>query len=91
MELPNSHIVVEVNLDEIPSTSGGDSLVLRLLTLKVSPFHVIFNLNGVLIATRFDKGGYGNVAFRTIILHPRLKEFLKKCLVQFDTYIWSLA
>jgi len=81
VESPNSHNVVEVGLDEIPSTSGGDYPMPRSPTSEVSPFHVIFKLNGVLIVTRFDKGGYGNPTSCTIIFHLRLKEFLEKCLV----------
>jgi hypothetical protein len=55
VELPNSHKVVEVGLDEIPSTLGVDSEVLHFPLVEVKPIHVIFDLNGVLIATRFDK------------------------------------
>jgi len=73
---------------EIPLTSGGDSLVPCSPASKMSPFHVIFNLNGILITTDFDKGGYGKATSRTAILRPRLKEFLEICLSQFVTYIW---
>jgi hypothetical protein len=69
------HVVVEVTLDEILLTSGVNSLVFCSHTMEVSPFHVIFNLSRVLIATCFDKGS------RTILLHPILKEFLNKFLV----------
>jgi hypothetical protein len=82
VESTNSCVVVEVSLNEILLISSVNSLVLRLHTMEVSPFHVIFNLNEVLIATRFDKG------YRTIFFHPILKEFLKKFLVQFQVYIW---
>ncbi len=85
MELPNSHMVVEFGLDEIPSTLGVDSPMLCLHTSEVNPFHVIFDLNGILIITRFDKG------FRSIILRLGLKEFLEKCLVQCQVCIWSIA
>ncbi len=85
MELPHSHAVAEDSLDEIPSTSGFDSTVPRLLVVEVNPFHVIFNLNRVLIATRFDRGS------RIIILHRGLKEFLEKYLAQFQVYIWSIG
>jgi hypothetical protein len=73
MESPNSCTIVEVNLDEILSTLGVKSLVPCSHAIEVNPFHVIFDLNGVLIATLFNKG------FCTIILHPGLKEFLEKC------------
>ncbi len=85
MELPNSHTFIEVSLDEIPSTLGVDSLVLCLHTLEMNPFHVIFDLNGILIITHFDKGSH------IIILLLRLKEFLEKCLVEFQVCIWSIA
>jgi len=61
MESPNSCVFVELKMDEMPLTSGVDSLVFRSLVMEVNPFHVIFNLNGVLVATHFNKGGYGNV------------------------------
>jgi hypothetical protein len=85
VESPNSRAVIVINLDEILMTSGVDSDVPYLLTTEVSPFHMIFNLNGVLIATNFDRGSC------TIILRPRLKEFLEKCLAQFQVYIWFIA
>jgi hypothetical protein len=62
-------------LDEIPSTLGVDSSVLCLHAAKVNPFHVIFDLNGVLIATNFDRDS------GIVILYLELKEFLDKCLV----------
>jgi hypothetical protein len=77
MELPNSRTAIEVGLDEIPSTLGVGSPMPCLHVVEVSPFHVIFDLNGILITTCFNKG------FCTIIFHPRLKEFLEKCLAQF--------
>ncbi len=85
VELLNSFTTIEVSLDDIPLILGFDFKMPCSLTMEVSPFHVIFNLNGVLIATRFIKG------FRTIILHLGLKEFLNKCLAQFQVYIWFVA
>jgi hypothetical protein len=70
IESKNSFIVVEVGLDEIPLTLSVDSKMPCSLIAKVSPFHVNFYLNEVMIATHFDKGS------RTIILYPRLKELL---------------
>ncbi len=55
MELSNSHVVVELGLDEIPSTLGSNFLMLRPPIAKVSSFHVIFDLNGIPIATHFEK------------------------------------
>jgi hypothetical protein len=83
VESPNSCTVIEVGFDEIPSILGVDFEVHFLFTKQMSPFHVIFDLNGILIATRFDRGS------TTVILYPGLKEFLEKCLVQFQVYIWS--
>jgi hypothetical protein len=58
-----------------------DFAMLHSHALEVSPFHVMFYLNIVLIMTCFNKCSH------TIILHPRLKEFLEKCLMQFEVYI----
>jgi hypothetical protein len=77
MELPNSCTVIEVGLDEIPLTLNFDFVVVHSPITEVSPFHLIFNLNGNLIPTCFDRGS------RIIILHLELKEFLEKCLTQF--------
>jgi hypothetical protein len=84
-ESSNSHAVVEISLDEIPSTSSVDSLVLRLHATEVSPFHVVFYLNEVLVTTHFNKGSC------IVIFHFGLKEFLEKCFVQFQVYIWFVA
>ncbi len=115
-ELPNSHVIVEANLDEIPLTSGFNSempqvenvespnshvivainlndflknlgvnvIVHYSFTVEVGPFHVIFYMNGDLIATCFNKGSHNT------ILCFGLKELLEKCLVQF-VYIWFIA
>jgi len=83
VELPNSRTVVKVGLDERPLTLNVNSLVLCSHVAKVSPFQMIFYMNGILIVTCFDKGFY------IVILYPRLKEFLEKFLVQFQVYIWS--
>jgi hypothetical protein len=85
VELPNSCTVVEVNLDEIPLTSSVNSSMLHSSTTKVCPFHLIFNLNGIMITTCF------NMRSCTIIFHRGLKEFLEKCLTQFQVYIWFIA
>ncbi len=82
MESLNLCTVVVVSLDEIPSTLNVDSGMPCSLVTKVTSFHVIFDLNEVLIATCFDRG------FSTVIPCPGLKEFLKKCLAQFQIYIW---
>jgi hypothetical protein len=87
VELLNSRVVIEVGLDEIPSTLGGDSAMPHLPIMEMNPFHVIFYFNKFLITTRFDKGKYGKTASCTVIFHPGLKEFMEKCLVQFHVYI----
>jgi hypothetical protein len=82
---PNSHVIVVINLDEILLILGVNSMVHHSFMAEVGPFHVIFNLNGVLITTCFDKGSHN------IILCLGLKELLEKCLAQFQVYIWSIA
>jgi hypothetical protein len=77
VEVPNSHVAIEVGLDDIPSISSFDYVMPRLPVAKVSLFHVICDLYGVLIATHFDRG------FCIVIFHPGLKEFLEKCFAQF--------
>jgi len=58
VESPNSCAGFEINLDEIPSTSSFDIILPHLPTTKVNPFHVIFDMNEVLITTHFDKGSH---------------------------------
>jgi hypothetical protein len=77
VESLNSHVTVEIGLDEILSMSGGNSPLQCSHVVEVSPFYVIFDLNGVLITTHFNKGFY------IVIFCPRLKEFLEKCFAQF--------
>ncbi len=72
----NSRAIVVVSLDEIPSTLSVDSKLFHSHVAKVNPFHVTFDLDEILIATRFDRGSC------TIILQPRLEEFVEKCLAQ---------
>ncbi len=62
-----------------------NSLVPYSPRTDMSPFHVIFYLNQVLIATHFNKG------FHIVILCTELNEFLEKCLAQFQVYIWFAA
>jgi hypothetical protein len=77
--------LLQVSLDEILLTLGVDFTMHHLFMAEVGPFHVIFDLNGVLITTCFDKGSHN------IILCLGLKELLEKCLEQFQVYIWSIA
>jgi hypothetical protein len=68
IELPNSRALVELRLDEMPSTLKVDSKVLHSPLTKMNPFHFIFYLNGILVATRLDKGGYCKAPSHTVIL-----------------------
>jgi len=85
VESPNSHMIVVVSLDVILLTLGVNFIVYCSFTVKVGPFHVIFYVNVVLITTCFNKG------YHNVILRLGLKEFLEKCLAQFQVYIWSIA
>ncbi len=51
VESPNSHVAVEINLDDNPLTLSFDFVVPCLHVVEVSPFHVIFYLNKILITT----------------------------------------
>jgi hypothetical protein len=57
-----------------------------LVELKVSEYHLILNLNGVLVVTR-----EGPTRFQLVILQARLKEFFFSCATKFIVYIWSFA
>jgi hypothetical protein len=85
VESPNSCVVVEIDLDEIPSTPGVDFTMLHSLVIEVNPFHVIFYLYKILIIECFNK------CSGIIILHLGLKNFFEKSLVQFQVYIWFIA
>jgi hypothetical protein len=52
--------------------------------VEVSEYHLIFDLNGVLVAT-----GEGQTKSRPIVLKPTLKEFLFACVKKFTMYISS--
>jgi hypothetical protein len=64
VESLNTRVIVVIGLDEILSTLSVDSEVPHSPVTKMNPFHVIFDLDGVLIATHFDRG------FCIVILHP---------------------
>jgi len=66
VESPNSRVVIVLDFDEITLTSS----VPHLPTIEVSSFHVIFYLNGIMIAICFDKGSC------IVNFYPKLKEFL---------------
>jgi hypothetical protein len=52
--------------------------------LEMNDYHLIFDLNGVFVAT-----GEGQIKTRPIVLRPGLKEFLSICVKKFTAYIWS--
>ncbi len=79
MESSNSRTFKELELHEMPSTSGVDSMPC-LPSPKVILFHVIFNLNRVFIIACFNRTGYGKVLACTIIFRPRLKQLLERCI-----------
>ncbi len=54
--------------------------------MEVNEYHLIFNLNGVLVVT-----GEGQTKSRLIVLRPGLKEFFFACVKKFTMYIWSSA
>ncbi len=56
LELPNSWTFGELELHEMPLTLGMDSPMPHSPSLEVSPLHVIFYLNGVFVATCFNRG-----------------------------------
>jgi hypothetical protein len=54
--------------------------------VEVSEYHLIFDLNGVLLVT-----GEGQIKSRPIVLKPNFKKFLFICVKKFIMYIWSLT
>jgi len=76
VESLNSRAIVVVSLDEIPSTLSVDFELSHSHVAKANPFHVTFDLDEILIVTRFDRG------FCTVILQLGLEEFVEKCFAQ---------
>jgi hypothetical protein len=58
----------------------------KRMLLEVSVYHLIFDLNGVLVLTN-----EGQTKIRSIVVRCGLKEFLFVCVKEFMVYIWSLA
>jgi hypothetical protein len=58
--------------------------VKTLLVVEVNHYHLIFDLNGVFMAT-----SEGRTKSRLVILKPGLKEFLFAYVKEFIVYIWS--
>jgi hypothetical protein len=81
----------KTTLDNVPSTLGlhNQFELWRSLPAKVRCLHVIFHLNGVLVAKRalgFHMRMWTN---STLAFKPKLKDFLTSCLFQFKVYISS--
>lgn len=91
MESPNSRSLSEQKFHEVPSTSRINFPMSHSPSSKLSPLHVIYNLNGVLVATCFNRGKYQRAPSWTIVFKPWLKEFLERHIMQFQMYIWSIA
>jgi hypothetical protein len=66
---------------EITTTSW--LLKKSLSELKVSEYHLIFDLNGILVATR-----EGPTRSQPMILQSRWRECLSSCATNFTMYIW---
>jgi hypothetical protein len=63
----------------------GSCELIRLV-VEVNDYHLIFNLNGVLVAA-----SEGQTRSPLIVLRPDLKEFLFTCKKIFTMYMWSSA
>ncbi len=51
--------------------------------VKVNDYHLIFNLNGVLVRTK-----KGQIKFHPMVLKLGLKQFLSTCINKFIVYNW---
>jgi hypothetical protein len=56
------------------------------LVMEVSDYHLIFDLNGVLVAI-----GEGQTKSHLVVLRLGFKKFLSACVNKFTMYKWSLA
>jgi hypothetical protein len=54
--------------------------------LEVNDYHLIFDLNGVLVTM-----GQGQTRTCLVVLRPNLKEFLSTYVKNIMVYIWSLV
>jgi hypothetical protein len=52
--------------------------------MEVRDYHLIFDLNGVLVVI-----GESQTKSHSVVLRPNLKEFLSTCVKKFMVYIWS--
>jgi hypothetical protein len=58
----------------------------KRVSLEVNDYHLIIDLNGVLVATC-----EGQTRIHPMVLMHGLKEFLSICVKKITMYIWSLA
>jgi len=74
------------DVQEMTMTSSflAHTLQEKHLSLEVKNYHLIFDLNGVFIATNEDQ-----TKICPVVLRPNLKEFLSACVNKFTVYIWS--
>ncbi len=65
--------------------------------LEVSPLHVMFDINGVLLAKCFEViqnnflTWHQRIPFCTFIMRLELKELFKRCIMQFILYFWAIT
>jgi hypothetical protein len=79
---------VKDDVQEMITTSGfpAHTPQEKCPSLEVSDYHLIFDLNGVLVAV-----GEGQTRTCPVVLRLGLKEFLSTCVKKFMVYIWSSA
>jgi hypothetical protein len=78
-------------MDNVFSTSGlhNQFELPRCPFVEVSHLHVIFDLNGVLVAKRTSGFHMQMKTNSMFTIRFRLKDFLTSCFSQFEVYIWS--
>jgi hypothetical protein len=81
---PSSGFAKDTQREQIGMKFG--SLKQTWLAVEVNDYHLIFDLNGVLVAT-----SEGQIRSHPNVLRLGLKEFLFACVKKFTMYIWSLA
>jgi hypothetical protein len=78
------------DVQEITMTFGFLAHTLQVkcpsLEVEVNDYHLIFDLNGVFVAT-----SEGETKTHLVVLSLGFKEFLSACLKKIMVYIWSLA
>jgi hypothetical protein len=79
---PFSGFVKDIQHEQIGMNFGSSEQIRPMV--EVSDYHLIFDLNGVLVATN-----EGQTKSCLVVLKPSLKEFLFACVEKFMVYIWS--